>query len=114
MVNSRVDPLRVAVIGTGFGGRVQLPALLGLAETNVVALCGAHEQKTRDIAAQYGVRAVYTDYEQMFIDVHPDLVSITTPPSLHNPMTVAAFQAGAHVLCEKPLAMNVTEVEEMI
>ncbi len=114
MVSTRVDPLRVAVIGTGFGSRVQLPGFLGYAETNVVALCGAHEQKTKEVAAQYGVRAVYTDYEQMLIDVQPDLVSITTPPALHNPMAVAAIQAGAHVLCEKPLALNVTEVEEML
>ena len=114
MVDSRENPLRVAVIGTGFGARVQLPGFLGYAETTVVALCGAHDQKTRDVAAQYGVKAVYTDYEQMLVDVKPDLVSITTPPRLHNPMTVAALQVGAHVLCEKPLALNVEEVQEML
>ncbi|MBI5960868.1 MAG: Gfo/Idh/MocA family oxidoreductase [Chloroflexi bacterium] len=114
MSETRYEPLRVALIGTGFGARVQLPGFLGYSDTLVVALCGAHEQKTKDIAAQYGVKAVYTDYEQMLVDVKPDLVSITTPPKFHNPMTVAAFQAGAHVLCEKPLAMNVAEVQEML
>jgi predicted dehydrogenase len=114
MSETRYEPLRVALIGTGFGARVQLPGFLGHSDTTVVALCGAHEQKTKDVAAQYGVKTVYTDYEQMLVDVKPDLVSITTPPKLHNPMTVAAFQAGAHVLCEKPLAMNVAEVQEMM
>ncbi len=107
-------PLRVAVIGTGFGARVQLPGFLGFAETNVVALCGASEEKTKKIAAQYGVRAVYTDYEQMLVDVTPDIVSVVTPPALHNPMTIAALQVGAHVLCEKPFALSAAEGEEMI
>jgi predicted dehydrogenase len=114
MSESREDPLRVAVIGTGFGRRVQLPGFLGHSETNVVALCGAQEQKTKDTAAQFGVRAVYTDYEQMLVDVRPDLVSITAPPKWHNPMAVAAFQVGSHVMCEKPLALTVQEAEEML
>jgi len=113
--NMRAEsPLRVAVIGTGFGGRVQLPGFLAHAETNVVALCGASDQKTRDIAAKYGVRAVYTDYEQMLVDVQPDIVSIVTPPRLHWHMVMASLQAGAHVLCEKPLAMNIGEAQEML
>ncbi len=78
-----------------------------------MALCGAHEQKTKDVGAQFGVKAVYTDYEQMLVDVEPDIVSITTPPAMHNAMTLAALQAGAHVLCEKPFAMNASEAEEM-
>ena len=111
---TRVNPLRVAVIGTGFGSRVQLPGFLSLAETSVVALCGASEQRTREIAAQYGVRAVYTDYEQMLVDVVPDIVSIVTPPYLHAPMTLAALQVGAHVVCDKPFSLNVAEAEEML
>jgi predicted dehydrogenase len=112
--HSKREPLRVAVIGTGFGARVQLPGFLGHADTNVVALCGRSEEKTRSIAANYGVRAVYTDYEQMLVDVEPDLVSIVTPPNLHAPMTLAAMQAGAHVMCEKPLAMDADEAEQML
>jgi predicted dehydrogenase len=108
------DPLRVAVIGTGFGARVQLPGFLAHPQTNVVALCGRSDEKTKDIAARHGVKAVYTDYEQMLVDVRPDIVSITTPPRWHNPMTVAALQVDAHVLCEKPLALNTAEVEEML
>lgn len=114
MSQTRVDPLRVAVIGTGFGGRVQVPGFLGHAETNVVALCGASDAKTKQVAAQYGVRAVYTDYEQMLVDVEPDIVSIVTPPRLHASMTLAALQVGAHVVCEKPFALNSAEAEEML
>ncbi|NLX10626.1 MAG: Gfo/Idh/MocA family oxidoreductase [Chloroflexi bacterium] len=108
------EPLRVALIGTGFGTQVHLPAFLGLAETNVVALCGTDEGPAREIAARYGVRAVYTDYEQMLVDVQPDIVSVAAPPPLHNPITVAALQTGAHVLCEKPLALNAAEASEML
>ncbi|MBN1202166.1 MAG: Gfo/Idh/MocA family oxidoreductase [Anaerolineae bacterium] len=111
---SHTDPLRVALIGTGFGGRVQLPGFLSYAETNVVALCGRSEEKTRHIANQHGVRAVYTDFEQMLVDIKPDLMSITAPPRWHAYMAIAALQVGAHVLCEKPLAMNTAEAQEMI
>lgn len=108
-----LNPLRVAVIGTGFGAHVHIPGFLAHAETNVVALCGASEDKTRDIARQYGVRAVYTDYEQMLVDVKPDIVSIAAPPKLHYDMTMAALQAGAHVLCEKPFAISAEQAIEM-
>jgi len=111
---ARGDLLRVALIGTGFGSRVQLPGFMSLADTAVVALCGKSEEKTRAIAHEYGVRAVYTDYEQMLVDVRPDLVSVTTPPNLHNPMVMAALQVGAHVLCEKPMALNSLEAHEML
>ncbi|MBN1679799.1 MAG: Gfo/Idh/MocA family oxidoreductase [Anaerolineae bacterium] len=108
------EPLRVAVIGTGFGSRVQLPGFMSHADVNVVALCGRSEEKTRAVADEYGVRAVYTDYEQMLVDVLPDLISIVTPPAWHAPMTLAALQVGAHVLCEKPFAMNTEEADDML
>ncbi len=111
---SETDPLRVAIIGTGFGARVQLPGFTGYADTQVVALCGRTDQKTKEIGTQYGVRAVYTDYEQMLVDVKPDIVSVVTPPRWHNAMIVAALQVGAHVMCEKPLAMTVEEGREML
>lgn len=106
--------LRVALIGTGFGARVQLPGFMGLAETAVVALCGRSEEKTRRIADEFGVRAVYTDYRQMIEDVEPDIVCISTPPKYHCEMARAAFGAGAHVLCEKPLAMDAAEGVDML
>jgi predicted dehydrogenase len=114
MAGSSNTPLRVAVIGTGFGARVQVPALLGLADVIVVALCGASDQKTKDTAAQFGVKAVYTDYEQMLVDVEPDIAVISAPPKWHNSMTVAALQAGAHALCEKPMALAADEAQEMV
>ncbi len=114
MVQSRNTPLRVAIIGTGFGSRVQAPGFMGIADTAIVALCGRSDQRTKEIAAQFGIRAVYTDYEQMLVDVEPDVVSITAPPRMHNPMAIAALQIGAHVICEKPMAMNLEEAHEML
>ncbi len=114
MANENNGPLRVALIGTGFGGRVQAPGFMARADTNIVALCGASDKKTKDTAAQFGIRAVYTDYEQMLVDVEPDIVCISTPPRQHNPMAIAAMQIGAHVLCEKPMAMDLEEAKEML
>ncbi|WP_162909379.1 Gfo/Idh/MocA family protein [Aggregatilinea lenta] len=111
---SRGDVLRVALVGTGFGARVQLPAFMGLAGTSVAALCGRSAEKTQRIADEHGVPGAYTDYRRMLDEVKPDIVSIVTPPVLHAEMTLAAFEAGAHVLCEKPLAMNAAEVQQML
>lgn len=111
---NRGEPLRVAVVGTGFGARVHLPGFLSRADTMVVALCGRSEDKTRDTAARYGVRAVYTDCAAMLADVQPDIVSITAPPATHHDLAVAAFEVGAHVLCEKPLARDVAEAQAML
>lgn len=114
MADAHPDPLRVAVIGTGFGSRVQLPGFLSEPDTLVVALCGRDEAKTVRIADQFGVKAVYTDYHQMIEDVEPDLVSIAAPTPLHAPMARAALRAGAHVLCEAPLACSAEEAEELL
>jgi predicted dehydrogenase len=71
-------------------------------------------ERARAVAAEFGIAHAFADYRQMLRDVQLDLVSITTPPGLHHEMTLAALEAGAHVLCEKPMAMSVDEAGEML
>jgi len=114
MAQMHPAPLRAAVIGTGFGSRVQLPGLLSEPNTLVVALCGRGEARTVRVADQFGVKAVYTDYRQMIEDAEPDLVSIAAPSALHAPMAQTALAAGAHVLCEAPLAGSAAEADSLL
>ncbi|MCA1553797.1 MAG: Gfo/Idh/MocA family oxidoreductase, partial [Chloroflexi bacterium] len=108
------DPkLRVGLIGTGFGQSTQLPAFQSRADVEVAAVCSGHLEKAQRVAREHGIPAAYHDYRQMLADERLDLVSITTPPHLHKEMTLAAFEAGAHVLCEKPMAMDVAEAQAM-
>jgi predicted dehydrogenase len=106
--------LRVAVIGTGFADRVQIPGFRLHPLTEVVAVCSQREERAKAIAEKYAIVGVYTDYEKMITREKPDIVSIVTPPHLHLPMTLFAFANGAHVLCEKPLAMNTAETRQML
>ncbi|MDT0446228.1 Gfo/Idh/MocA family protein [Streptomyces johnsoniae] len=110
--------LRAAVVGTG--GIVtgsHLPALR--AHDERVELTAAVDidpdrlgtfRAAADAAGMSGVRG-YTDLDAMLAEARPDLVLIGTPPSLHREQTVAALEAGAWVLCEKPLCLSLEEYE---
>ena len=103
---------RIGIIGTGFGAKVQTP-LFRQAGLDVAALAGFHHEKTREIAAELGVRA-YADWRELAAAPDLDLVSVTTPPSEHREMAVAVLEAGKHVLCEKPTALNAGEAQQML
>ncbi len=105
-------PLTVGIIGLGYG-RAHLVGFRA-AGCNIVALCQRNSETARALAAKYGVPAAYSDWSEMIARAKPDIVTIATPPALHLPILRAAMQAGAHVVCEKPLAMNRTEALEMI
>ena len=115
-----VDPgadsgrLRVAVIGTGFGGAVHVPALAQMAETEVVAVCARREERARTVAAAHGIPLATADYRALVRDPGVDAVIVATPPYLHHPMCLAALEAGKHVLCEKPMARNLAEARDMV
>ncbi len=103
----------VGIIGTGWGVRVQVPAFRA-AGLNVVALAGSQADKTKLIAAEFGVPWATGDWRRLLERPDVALVSIVTPPKLHREMAVAALEAGKHVLCEKPMALNVGEAEAML
>ena len=103
---------RIGIIGTGFGARVQTP-LFREAGLEVVALAGFHRPKTREIADELGVRA-HNDWRELIAAPDIDLVSVTTPPSEHREMAIAALDAGKHVLCEKPTALNANEALQLV
>lgn len=102
---------RVAIVGTGWGARVQVPTFRE-AGLEVVAIAGLHVAKTREVADQLAVRP-FDDWRTMVRSSDVDLVSIVTPPSEHREMALAALEAGKHVLVEKPTAMSVAEAEEL-
>lgn len=102
----------VGIVGTGWGARVQVPTFRE-AGLNVVAIAGFHRNKTREAAAELGVRP-HDDWREVVTAPDVDLVSIVTPPSEHREMALAALEAGQHVLLEKPTAMNVLEAEHLV
>jgi predicted dehydrogenase len=106
--------VKAAVLGAGYQGRLHVEKLSGLDDVEVVAVCDTNETRAAEVAATFEVGNVYGDYRQL-LDVHDlDLVTVCTMPVLHLEMTVAALDAGAHVLCEKPLAMDAVEGRAML
>lgn len=106
-------PVRVAVIGTGFGSAVHIPALAHVDHTELVAVCSRRQERASRIAAQYDIPTASTDWRDIINDPGVDAVVIATPPYLHHQMVITAIEAGKHVLCEKPLARNLAETRDM-
>lgn len=105
--------LRVGVVGVGVGkkhieGYGQHP------DCEVVAICARSRVRLDPVADQYGIENRYLSLEAMLSDANLDILSVASPNKLHKDMTLLAFEAGCHVLCEKPPAMNAAETAEMI
>ena len=106
--------IRVGIIGASFAREAYLPALRTIDDTELVAIASARLSSAQSAADQFGIPHVYDDWGRMIGEHAFDLVCIATPTVFHAPMTLAALNAGAHVLCEKPMAMNRDESAEML
>jgi predicted dehydrogenase len=110
--------LRVAVAGCGGISRaMHLPAwreLVGEGRVELVAVCDIMEDRVKAIAAEFGAARSYTDFEKMIKDEQIDILDVCTQNRLHAPMTLVGLEAGAHVLVEKPMAMNSAEARAMV
>lgn len=81
--------------------------------TEVVAVCDVQQERVQEFAESRGIAGVYTDYEVMLSQEDLDIVVVGVPNIFHKPMSIAALQAGAHVLCEKPVALTLADAQEM-
>ena len=106
--------MKVGIIGASFAKAAFLPALRNVPEAEVVAIASARMESARAAASQFGVPDAYDDWEEMLGAHDLDLVCIATPTFLHAPQTLAALECGAHVLCDKPTAMDALEAAQML
>lgn len=84
------------------------------AGASVVAVCDTVEEAAKAASEKYGIPKVYTDVADMLADDEIDAVSIIVPNKFHAPLAIQCLEAGRHVFCEKPPALNAAQVEEMI
>jgi UDP-N-acetyl-2-amino-2-deoxyglucuronate dehydrogenase len=105
--------LRSAVIGCGKIAQVHAQALMNIEETELVAVQSRNAEKAAATAAKFGV-AAHTDIADMIKKERVDVVVICTPHPAHKEPAITAMQAGAHVMIEKPLAVTLSDCDEMI
>lgn len=108
-----MKPIRTAIIGTGFMGRVHLEAVQRVESVEATALAGRNKEAVERLGAAFSVPKVTTDYREVLRDHAIDAVHITTPNAQHFSMAKEALEAGKHVLCEKPLTTTIAEAEEL-
>ncbi len=106
--------LNGGLIGCGYIANQQMAAWAQVRGGAITAVCDIDEAKARDMAERFGVEAVHTDYRRMLDAVQPDFVDIATRPMLHLEMVREAAARGIHVLCQKPVAESMPELEQMI
>jgi len=110
-----VTTYRAGIIGAGFiAVRGHIPAYQRLPNVRLEAICDVDGQRAANVAAQFGIPRVFTDYRTMLHEANLDLVSVCGPNVLHAPMTIAALEAGCHVICEKPMAVTPAQAEAMV
>jgi len=103
------------IVGTGtHASNVTAPALTSVTNTELVAVCDINMELAKECAAKNGVERTYDSLEKMLEDPELDVVYIATPHNLHAQQTIQAAEAGKHVLCEKPMALTVSDGEHMI
>jgi predicted dehydrogenase len=110
---TRPEPLRFGIVGPGKVAETHAVALRSVAGADLVAVCGRNEEKTRAFAASHGARP-FGSLDEMLAAAAMDVLVVCTPHPQHPQATIAAAGAGVHVLVEKPMAVTVSDCEEMI
>jgi len=109
------SPLKIAVVGTGFGSRVQIPGFLKIPGVQIVGVMSTgRPERAEQVARDFNIPFATADYQQLLQLPELDAVSIVSPPYQHAQQSIMALQAGKHVLCEKPMARDVTEARAML
>lgn len=106
---------KIAIIGSGMIAQAaHIPAWQALwNDAQVVACSDIVEHRVNWVSKQFGIPHAFTDWRRMLAEIKPDIVSVCTPNAYHKEHTLGALKAGAHVLCEKPVAVCRAEAAEM-
>jgi predicted dehydrogenase len=110
----RADSILVGVAGTGFAATSHLDALARVPEVEVVAISGSNAERTRALAARYGVPHAYDGHDQLLEHAGLDAIHNCTLNRLHHEISLGALERGLHVLSEKPLALDSRQSGELV
>jgi len=108
--------LKVGIIGCGgIAEQKHLPAISKIKEAEVTAFCDIISDRAQLMCKKFGVpdAKTYTDYNELIKDGSIDVIHVLTPNRSHSPITIAALEAGKHVMCEKPMATSFEDAKKM-
>ncbi|MFL6227205.1 MAG: Gfo/Idh/MocA family protein [Pyrinomonadaceae bacterium] len=112
---SDTPPLRWGLIGCGdIACRRVAPAFSALPDCELVAVGRARRELAEAFAGEFGARRWYADWRELVADEEVEAVYVATPVHLHAEQSIAAAEAGKHVLCEKPMAMSIAECDQVL
>ena len=106
--------VRIGIIGSGFARRVQLPALGFVPGTRATAVASGHRANPEAVAREFGLPHVFDDGVELARSSEVDVVIVSSTPDSHARYAIAALEAGKHVLCEKPMALDAYEAAQML
>ncbi len=110
-----MSEVRWGIIGAGDIVRKRVAAAIRESQNSeLVSISRGRSDLAEAAAAEVGARKWFEDWREQIIDEEIDAVYVATPVFLHGEQTIAAAEAGKHVLCEKPMALNVAECDQMI
>jgi predicted dehydrogenase len=115
------EKIGVGVVGYGMMGQIHSHGFTAIpmyywpvsVVPHKVAICGRTESKVKLAAETFGYQKYYTDYRDLIKDPDVELVDVCTPHDFHHDQSIAAAEAGKHVICEKPVALNLKDAREM-
>ena len=108
-----MSKVKIGIIGTGSISNCHLEAYKNNPNVEIYALCDINEERVKAMGATYGVSRIFTDKDEMLKLKELDAVSVCVWNSEHAPCTIAALEAGKHVLCEKPMSVTSEEARLM-
>ena len=110
-----IKTLRMGLVGAGANMRARhIPGLRALPGVEIVSVCNRRPSSTAATAREFGIRRTFAHWQDLVADPDIDAVVIGTWPYLHCPITLAALEAGKHVLTEARMALNAAEAHRML
>src|SRR3954468_23828914 len=112
---TRAKPLRWGILGAAnIAVQKVIPAMRASPQARVIAIASRDLAKARDAARLLDIARAYGSYDELLADPDVDAIYNPLPNHLHMPWTIRAAEAGKHVLCEKPIALNAGEARAML
>jgi len=108
------DPVKIAVVGGGYGAKVPLPVYRELDEFEPVAVWSRRGERARELAEETEAQLGTDDIEELLLAPGLEAVHVATPVSLHAEIAIAAARHGLHVLCEKPLGSDLAQARDVV